>query len=304
MPPPASIPPPGPPARAARAFTLVELLVVIAIAIVLTGLAVPIFDSFRSTNNLGTGAYNIAAYLQLARSYAISNSTYTYVGIQEVNEITATASTTTALSGTGKLVLSAVASADGTRAYAISSGNWQGTSAGGAPATGLVQIGRLLTVDNVHAPIALSANFPTAGNMSGSPDLGPQASLGQSAARRDVSKNLYPNNPVGKYSFVLPNDSSGIDYATPFNYPLGVSSPQYKFTDVIQFDPTGAARVLVSSGGSVDIVTIPWCIEICLQQCHGNIAPPQAQLSSGLLVGDVASIQLDGMTGFPNIYRP
>jgi hypothetical protein len=77
-----------------------------------------------------------------------------------------------------------------------------------------------------------------------------------------------------------------------FTWPLN-GIPEYTFTKVIEIDPQGIARI--QQGGTFD-PTIPSYIEIPLLPTHG----------STLLANNPnqAAIQLDGMTGTVNTYRP
>jgi hypothetical protein len=94
--------------------------------------------------------------------------------------------------------------------------------------------------------------------------------------------------------------------ANSFTYPLASgsganASAQYQFQHVIQFDPQGAARVLMAGQtGTVDTDSVPYCIEVCLQQAHGNV--PTALPTNG--PGDLIALQVDGMTGNVRVFRP
>ena len=98
------------------AFSLVELLVVIAVIAVMTSLATPAFNAVRGAGSLAKAASDISGTLQQARSYAMSQNTYVYVGLQEVDAIQPTAS-----DGTGRMVIVAVASKTGTRPANVAS---------------------------------------------------------------------------------------------------------------------------------------------------------------------------------------
>jgi len=103
-----------------------------------------------------------------------------------------------------------------------------------------------------------------------------------------------------------------------FLWPLGTSLtgspvPQYTFTQVIEFDPQGSARILAGStqgsaaAGTVSQTSIPYFIEIGLEVANGataNPAPTVEQASGTTSPGQIAAIQVDGMTGATHIYRP
>src|SRR5438128_2384950 len=98
-----------------RAFTLVELLVVIAIIILVAAFIVPAFTSIKGAGDVTSAAYTIKGELDQARTYAIANNTYTWVGFYE-EETTATTPTNAQppYPGMGRLLLAVVASIDGT----------------------------------------------------------------------------------------------------------------------------------------------------------------------------------------------
>ncbi len=88
------------PRRPGSAFSLIELMVVIAIIVVLMGLLVPAFTSMKSAGDVTSAANTIKGVLDQARTYAMANNTYTWVGFYEENA--SQASTNPATSGTGR----------------------------------------------------------------------------------------------------------------------------------------------------------------------------------------------------------
>src|SRR6266487_2683591 len=96
--------------RSRAAFTLIELLVVMAIIAILLLLVAPAFTNLKSGGDVTSAAYTIKGVLDTARTYAMANNTYTWVGFYEED----VSSTTPATLGTGRLVTSIVASKDGT----------------------------------------------------------------------------------------------------------------------------------------------------------------------------------------------
>src|SRR5947208_15085081 len=66
-----------------RGFSLIELLVVIAIIVLVTALILPAFTSIKSAGDLTSAAYTIKGVLEQARTYAMANNTYTWVGFFE-----------------------------------------------------------------------------------------------------------------------------------------------------------------------------------------------------------------------------
>jgi prepilin-type N-terminal cleavage/methylation domain-containing protein len=126
------------------AFTLLELLVVIAIIAILMVLVVPALTNLKGANDITTGAYTVKGVLEQARTYAKANNTYSWVGFYE--EDGSKTSTSPATSGNGRLVMSIVASKDGTTIY-------KSGMPGAIDPTKLIQIGRLMKVDNSHLPL-------------------------------------------------------------------------------------------------------------------------------------------------------
>src|SRR5438094_790665 len=66
-----------------RAFSLVELLVVIGIMVLLAALMAPAFTSIKFAGDVTSGSYIVKGVLEQARTYAMTNNTYTWVGFFE-----------------------------------------------------------------------------------------------------------------------------------------------------------------------------------------------------------------------------
>jgi prepilin-type N-terminal cleavage/methylation domain-containing protein len=260
--------------NAAKAFTLIELLVVMSIIVVLMALLAPSFVNISSANNVSKSVYDIAGILDQARTYAMGNNTYVYVGIAEVDSAYKPSATTKFATGTGMIVMAVVASKDGTRGYDATNSNLPSPSAWTNYNNGasLVAISRLQSFSNAH----LAANFSDIPNSGGS-------------ARQTVG---------GAGTYIIGNTSCSS--VTPFDWPLGsaIGSGQYSFTKVINFDPQGVARIQYA--GNQD--TIAQYMEIGLQPAHGSTFTPTP--AAPLPPGNVAAIQVDGMTGSNRVYRP
>jgi hypothetical protein len=92
--------------------------------------------------------------------------------------------------------------------------------------------------------------------------------------------------------------------AVTFGWPVGTGiggtpAPQYTFTKVVEFDPQGSARIIVGPPANY-LDAIPHYIEIGLQPANGTSVAP---VVSGA-TGQIAAIQIDGMSGATRIYRP
>ena len=262
------------------AFTLLELLIVIGIIAVLLVLLAPAFTTIKSGGDVTSAAYTIKGVLDTARTYAKANNTYTWVGFYE--EDVSQPSTNPATPGTGRLVMSIVASKDGTNVYG-------GSVCAGSPGTicpeTLAQVGKLTRIDNVHLPLFTICQSNCTG---GAFDTRP-------AVQND--SGTYNYSRFGELNVAPPNTAP---LTTPhnFQYPVGNPAPaaQYTFSKLLQFSPRGESRV---NGDTYDIRRI---VEIGLIQTHGNVAPTPTP-SAGNYVGNVAAVQINGFAGDVKIYR-
>jgi prepilin-type N-terminal cleavage/methylation domain-containing protein len=114
-----------------RGFTLIELLVVVGIIGLLLVLIAPAFTTIKGGTDVTSAAYTIQGVLDTARTYAKANNTYAWVGF--AGSIGATT--------TGQVQMAIVASKDGTNL-------WSANNA--LPAASLVQVGKMITLNNVH----------------------------------------------------------------------------------------------------------------------------------------------------------
>jgi prepilin-type N-terminal cleavage/methylation domain-containing protein len=277
--------------NAAKAFTLIELLVVMSIIVVLMALLAPSFVNISSANNVSKSVYDIAGILDQARTYAMGNNTFVFVGIAEVDSAyTPTTGTTFVSGGIGKVVIAVVASKDGTLGFDVTSStpdtdwktNYSNYNGVKGNAVNLVAISKLQSFDHAHLSSASTAS---------SPDYIPNPPAGNNLHRETVSTN-------GTSSYQLGN--SQCKSITPFDWPLGsaLGSGQYSFTKVINFDPQGVARIRTKS----DPDTIVQYMEIGLMPAHGSTYVPPPTNSSTF--GNVAAIQINAMTGANRVYRP
>ena len=250
-----------------KAFTLLELMLVLGIIVVVSTFVVPAFTNLKSAGDVTSTVYNIAGLLEQARAYAMANSTYVWVGFEEV-DASQDSSVNPQTIGTGRLALAIVASRDGTRGYdatnsSLSNPAWTSYNNGG----NLVAINKLQRFENVHLATALNGfgnQPPTSGNM----------------ARPYIQSNNY----------VIGNAPTSV---TPFDWPLGsaINAGQYSFRKVINFDPQGIARIQYSTNTD----GVGAYIEVGLQQTHGTA------ISSS---SNVVALQIDCMTGSVRKYRP
>ena len=222
--------------RSSRGFTLVELLVVVGIIALLMVLVAPAFTSIKSAGDVTSAAYTVKGVLDTARTYAKANNTYTWVGFFE--EDVSQPSTTPATTGTGRVVMSIVASKDGTIIYDPSNPSQ-------IDATRLIQVGKLTKVDNVHL-----ATFTDGSGTGSAFDTRPPVTFNGTQYRIGDTTTPPPSN-------------------TYFQYPVGNPAPawQYRFMKAVQISPRGEARI---DNNSYSLQT---AAEIGFEPTHGATAP-------------------------------
>jgi prepilin-type N-terminal cleavage/methylation domain-containing protein len=249
--------------RRPNAFTLVELLVVIAIIGVLMALVLPAMNAIKGAGNVTTAAYDVAGALENARSYAMANNTYTWVGFFEEDPTKAAGT-----AGTGRVVVSIVCAKDGTQ---IVDPNASKSATNQLDPLKLAQVGKLIKVDNVHL-----INFTD-----GSGD-------GDTFDKRPApGKSPFPD----KYARI--GDTSPPTSAKfPLQYPVGgtttAPTAQYTFTKMVQFNPRGESRVNIT-------YEMRPIVEVGLQPTHGSAVDANNK--------NVVAIQFTGIGGNVKIYR-
>ncbi len=191
-------------ARGSRGFTLVEMLVVMAIMALLASILLLAVAGFKGSQDISKSSSDIQGVLEQARSLAMADDTYVWIGFFEENP------STPGTAGTGQVVISVVSSSDGTQLFT------NGNPPTSLPATGLIQVNKLMKLPNLH----LVSNV--------SPDI-----ISTTAVPRPTVSGTYQ---VGSSSF-----SNNITFA----YPIGGS--QYQFSNVIQFNPQGDATRIGST---------------------------------------------------------
>src|SRR5438094_10616845 len=121
-------------------FTLLEMLIVVGIIAMLMVLIAPAFTTIKSGGDVTSAAYTIKGVLDTARTFAKANDTYTWVGFLEEN-VANPASPNSDTPPIGRLIMSIVASRDGTMLYP---GNLTGSVVLDPPSSAtLLQVGKL-----------------------------------------------------------------------------------------------------------------------------------------------------------------
>lgn len=263
--------------RPDSAFSLIELLVVIAIIVVLTLLLVPAFTSMKGAGDVTGAAYTVKGVLDQARTYAMANNTYSWVGFYE--EDASRASTNPATPGTGRLVMSVVAAKDGVQGFNPKAA---ASSTNKLDITRLIPLGKLTKIENIHLPLF---NIPSGTVVGDTFDTRPAIQNDQTAGYNDSrfgELNSNPTAPTTNTSF-------------PFQYPVGnpVPTAQYTFRRTLQFNPRGEGQI----NSTYDIRRV---VEIGLLPTHQNVAPTP---SAGEYSGNVVAVQLNGFSGNVKVYR-
>lgn len=273
--------------RPREAFTLVELLVVVGIISLLLVLLVPAFNGIKGGSEVTAATSEIAGLLEQARAYALSHSTYVFVGFVQVDAAvseSARPQTPASATASGRVAVAVVASRDGTRGYDVNNpgdgqtgswvtnySNYNGVT---TPAANLVAISKLRRFENLHFLV----DFPS-WPLSSHPNSG--------MARSQPTSTSYV---VGH---------SNCKSVTPFTWPLGSplsSGYQYRFDKVINFDPQGIPRIQYASPPA-----LVQRMEIDFLPTHGNAVPPAPASQD---VGNMAALQIDGLTGATRLFRP
>jgi len=233
-----------------------EMLVVMGIIALLMVLVAPAFTSLKSAGDVTSAAYTVKGVLDTARTYAKANNTYTWVGFFE-EDVSQPSTTPQATAGIGRIVMSIVASKDGTIIYDPTL-----VSPGKITTTRLIQVGKLTKIENVHL-----------------------TTFTDSPSGTGLTFDTRPNvTPITSYRI----GTSPPDSTTPFQYPVGNPEPawQYTFVKAVQFSPGGEARV----DNSTSTYSLQTAAEIGLRATHGTtvdaISPNVVAIQFGGVGGD------------------
>jgi prepilin-type N-terminal cleavage/methylation domain-containing protein len=220
--------------KCASGFTLLELLIVIGIIAILLVLIAPAFTTIKSGTDVTSAAYTIKGALDTARTYAKANNTYTWVGFFEEN-VANTSSPNSDTPPVGRVIISIVASKDGTTVY-------DPNNLAAIDATKLIQVAKLTKIDNVH--LWTHTDTPSGTGLT-----------------FDMRPNVASTYCIG--------DSTPANSATPFQYPVANPAPsaKYTFRKALQFSPRGEVRIN-NDGNSPQRAA-----EIAVEPTHGASVP-------------------------------
>ncbi len=282
-----------PPSRSHRhGFTLLELLVVIAIAAILASLAIVGLVSLKTASDTTSAGYMIAGLLDQARTYALANNTYVWVGFYE--EDGTQSSQQPAVTGNGgRLIISIVASQDGTRYNDATISNSLPAAFGAGDISNqvtLVQINKLVRINNVRL-VAVNSNSLTT-NTPVRPAVATAYQVGDSPLAA-------PANSTGAFAVHVGSTSGN---PTSFTYPLGTTgtAAQYTFSKIIEINQQGESSKIdenVFSGPGPQAE-----MEIALDPTHGSTVTSTYSGANQNLAA--VAIQIEGLTGQVRVYRP
>src|SRR6266498_1739489 len=266
------------------AFTLLELLIVLSIIGILLVLLAPAFTSLKGGTDVTSAAYTIKGVLDTARTYAKANNTYTWVGFYEedVSQPSVVPAPPVCTGCVGRLVMSIVASRDGTNVYSSGTNICAGSGTGTICPDKLIQLGKLIKIENVHLPLfALGSGTGDTFDARPSPSPASDANYSRFGELNGTAPNTAP--------LTTPHN---------FQYPVGNPAPaaQYTFNKMLQFSPRGESRV---NGNSYDIRRV---VEVGLLQTHATVVPTPSP-AAGQYPGNVAAVQINGFAGDVKIYR-
>ena len=241
-----------------------ELMFVIAIMILVAAFIAPAFTNLKSAGDVTSAAYTIKGVLEQARTYAMANNTYTWVGFYEEN-VSNPSSPNSNTPAIGRVVMSIVASKDGTEVYTSVGSPAADMDAAG---TRLLQVGKLTKLDNMHLRTfsngtGTGGTFPTRPAVpGGSPD---NAKIGDTSPDPSLRYFHYP--------------ATGTEAAA-----------QYKFRKMIQFSLRGECRP------QNDNYEMRAVIEVGFQPVHGTVIPALDDSKD-------CAVQLTGFSGNTKIYQ-
>ena len=248
-------------------------MVVIGIMTVLMVLLVPAFTSLKGSGDMTNAADIIAGTLAQARTHAIANNTYTWVGFYE-EAASATAATNIAppYPGKGRLLLATVRSLDGTSIFDNSD------PSAVLPPARIAPVGKLVKIEGVHVTDIGAPQSPT-------PNPTP---LPNSLDARSDLPYTYAASLNADHFNRISSDSSD---DTKFSF----AAQGYTFYKTVRFTPRGEANI--NSTYSLKVAA-----ELGLVPTHADVAPTVPP-SGGRYSGNIIAIQFSGVGGNVKVYR-
>ncbi|PTY03437.1 hypothetical protein DB346_06020 [Verrucomicrobia bacterium LW23] len=217
-----------------------ELISVVAVSTVVVSLTASLLN-IRSSGNLTSAAHTVAGVLERARSHARTHNTYVWVGFyEEAADAAVPTDTAPPYPGRGSLVISAVASRDGTPIF-------QDDDAGAPlPADRITPILPLTSLRHVHMSELAAPGASGTETVEGRPDTA-----------------FTFNAASGEDGYNRISSDSALQARFPF------AAQRYTFYKTVRFSPRGEASVTGKNG----LYTMVPLVEIGLVPTHGNLLP-------------------------------
>src|SRR5688572_19581042 len=248
-------------------------MVVIGVIVLLASLLAPAFLNLKGAGDLTAAAETIAGTLAQARTHALANNTYTWVGFyEEAATSTSASNATPPYPGKGRLLLAIVRSLDGTPIFD------ENDPAAVLPAARIGQVGKLVKLEGVHVtdigapPLAAPGLTPRPNSLE---------------ARSDLPYTYAANLSADHFNRI----SSDSDDRTKFWF----VAQGYTFYKTVRFTPRGEANL--NSTYSLKVAA-----ELGLVPTRGDVAPTPPPAGSRYM-GNVVAIQFSGVGGNFRIYR-
>jgi len=198
--------------RKKRAFSLIELLSVMGIMSVLLALTVPAINALKGGSDFTRGVDEVELTLNRARTYAMTQNTYVWVGFYEESALAQGATNTPPpYSGKGRVVMAVVASTDGTKIFD------DGMAAAPLPEARLFPLGRVVKISGVHLA-----------------DVGSPTGSGQGAALDDRPATPYQDDA---------SEAGRISSAHAGRTPFPFAQNGYTFYKTLRFSPSGEVSI-------------------------------------------------------------
>lgn len=195
-----------------RGFSLIELLAVMGFMSLLLAFSVPAVNALKGSGDFSKAVDEVELTLHRARTYAMAQNTYVWVGFYEESAVAGSSGAVLPpYNGKGQVVMSVVASVDGTKIVE------DDAAPGNLPASRLKPVSRLQKISRVHlADVGAPAGTGDSHTLSGRPDA-PYAGGDAQASR--ISSESAERTP-------FPFEMSG-----------------YTFHKTVRFSPSGEATI-------------------------------------------------------------
>ncbi len=268
---------------ATRAFTLIELLVVMGIIAILLALLVPAYNTIKGGSDVTAAAYSVSGALETARTYALANNTYVWVGFFE--EDGSQSSQNPAVAGTGRVVIALVASKDGTRYSDTSSTPSPFGNGSTSNQVKLALVSNLIRLNNIHLGSLNDGLTTGSSNVPARPGVAAAYQVGDPAFNSHAS-----------------DTGSSVSNITTFTYPLTYTAGQtgqYNFVKIIEINPQGETSKIVENTFSGR--GLQPHLEIAMQPTRGSTLDSRYTGTNSAKAA--AAVQVEGLTGQVKIYR-